>query len=339
MGKVILTADDFGACKFIDDGIYKAIDGGQINTISAFVTHNRSESSIKELVAKRKGMMNNGKYAFNIGLHFSITSGFSLQDKDTSLTVGSPDKPFYFIEAKNYPFHSIDGTDLKNEIIAQLNQLDEWLEEDLIDHVTVHHGVVYLESSLYQLFIETIAAYTNEIKNQKYSGKSIPIRSPQSWFRAKDVPNCCYSPDTGEKQILSEIIVEGFELGYWRRIRETTNSKMQAKKEDANKLGIYCSDYLVDVIYNQSCTEGIDCLLKSISKNDITAEFMLHLGYLQDSENLTDAEFNRLVETEHGINKDYFRKRMIEELKTIEDINLASKLKEFAIQPIFYSDL
>ena len=35
--RVIVTADDFGACKFIDDGIREAIKKGAVSCVSAFI--------------------------------------------------------------------------------------------------------------------------------------------------------------------------------------------------------------------------------------------------------------------------------------------------------------
>jgi len=338
MGKLIITADDYGACQFIDDGIERAIDGGHINTVSAFVTHKKSKDSIKRLLKKRESNLKGGKNAFNIGLHFSITSGFSLQKKDTTLTNIEKDGDFYFFEAKNYPFNSIDENDLYNEVIAQLTKLDEMLDEVLIDHITVHHGITYLDSDLYEVFIKAIADYKGPVGKNKYE-KPISMRSPQSWFRAKDVPNCCYDPETGDKMLLSEIITEGFELRYWKKLKETTNTKMQWKKARAAEFNIKSTDYLVDVIYDQCCSEGLNCLFKVLASQDITAEFMFHLGYQTGADDVAEWDFENKVEGEHGINKKYFYRRMWEELKTIEDINLASQISKFKIQKISYSDL
>lgn len=338
MGKVIVTADDYGACQYIDTGIERAIKGGHVNTVSAFVTHKRSAESITALNKKRKESLAAHSHVFHIGLHFSITSGYSLQNKDTSLTHTEENGQFYFFEAKNYPFNGVDSGDLEKEIIAQLNELDRLLGEDPIDHVSVHHGVVYLDSDLYDVFINTIAAYKGPAGKVKYD-RPIPIRSPQSWFRSDKVHKCCYNPETGEKMLLSEIITEGFELGFWRKLSETTPKKMREKRSKADALHIRTSDLLVDVIYNQCCAEGMDCLFNQLKEKDLTAEFMLHLGYQDGIDHLPEWKFTEAVQTEHGINKGYFYRRMVEELRTIEEINLAAKLKEFQITPIGFSQL
>lgn len=106
--KIILTADDYGACDFIDNGIKDALIKGKINVVSTFVTHQSSEERIKNLLELREELKTNGEYTFNIGLHFSITSGYSLQEKHSSLTRNKTNNNFYFKEAKKYKFRKID---------------------------------------------------------------------------------------------------------------------------------------------------------------------------------------------------------------------------------------
>ena len=51
MGSLILTADDYGACDFIDNGIIQALEQGKINTVTAFVTHPESKQRLDKLLA------------------------------------------------------------------------------------------------------------------------------------------------------------------------------------------------------------------------------------------------------------------------------------------------
>src|ERR1041385_4092208 len=204
-GKVILTADDFGACEFIDKGISRAISNGHINTVSAFVTHVRSEKCTRELVELRKSSTIKN---VNIGLHFSITSGYSLQAGSNTLTKELKEGKYYFKTANYYNFGDVNQDHLRDEIIAQLNQLDSWLGEIKIDHVAVHHGITYLDPIFFQTFIDTISKYKGQ--SGKYKDRSIPIRSPRSWYASHDVKNCCYDPESNQKIIFPGIGTLGF---------------------------------------------------------------------------------------------------------------------------------
>jgi predicted glycoside hydrolase/deacetylase ChbG (UPF0249 family) len=332
-GKLILTADDFGACEFIDNGIIRAVAGGHINTVSAFVTHERSEQSVRKLIELRKSLKKGDDFTFNIGLHFSVTSGVTRQNKPSSLT-SDLTSPYYFRDAGYYQFDQVQLVDLHNEILAQLELLDSWLGDIPIDHVTVHHGITYLDRSFFAVFIQTIAGYSNP----KYAGRHIPIRSPESWIRGR-VANCNFNPDTGEKFLLPGIVMQGLGLGYWKKIKQTTNKSLTAKIEDATGFGLRTSQYLVDVIYDQACPEGLNCLINALKTNDVSAEFMFHLGFLEDEENLSEKEFRQKAPSVHGVDIGYFRKRMREELWSIEEIDLSKSISTSGINRIFYSDL
>src|SRR6266403_4156400 len=127
MGSLILTADDYGACDFIDNGIISALRGGKINTVTAFVTHPGSESRMKTLLDLREELKekNAGFYTFNIGLHFSITSGNPVTG-ESSLVADKRDTngKFEFNQAKDYPFDDIIMEHLDQELTAQLHLLE-----------------------------------------------------------------------------------------------------------------------------------------------------------------------------------------------------------------------
>ena len=147
MASLILTADDYGACDFIDNGIIRALRDRKINTVTAFVTHPDSESRMASLIVLREELkQQHGYYTFNIGLHFSLTSGTALTGR-SSLTdnEAGDDNKFEFHEAKNYPFRKVKHEHLQYELTAQLNLLESWLGNIPIDHVTNHHGVCYLD--------------------------------------------------------------------------------------------------------------------------------------------------------------------------------------------------
>lgn len=72
MGKIIFTADDYGACDYIDSGIEIALKEKRINSVAAFTCFPDSHDRIENLIRFRK---DNG-LDFAIGLHFCVTAGF-----------------------------------------------------------------------------------------------------------------------------------------------------------------------------------------------------------------------------------------------------------------------
>lgn len=337
-GKLILTADDFGASEFIDKGISRAIAEGHVNTVTAFVTHNRSTESITKLAAWRRERAAAGQELFEIGLHFSLTSGSSQLGQKSKLTAKGDNPRLLFHDVDNYPYHIDLVTDMKAELLAQLTRLDTLLGDIPIDHVSSHFNIPYMFPAFYDAFIETIASYRGIPGKYIYDARKIPIRSPVTWFRKPGLPNCAIHPDNGKPVLFPGVGVEGLKNGFMKRIGETKYPRMLEKKIQALEKNIRSPHCLVDVIYDLASEKGINCLLNALEKQqpDFTAEMMFHLGYLEGGENMTPKQFYKHFRPQeeelHGIDIDYFWKRMNEELYTIsEEMNLRQELNNRGI--------
>lgn len=326
MGSIILTADDYGACDFIDNGIIRALHLGKINTVTAFVTHSDSKERMQTLIALREELkqQNGGIYTFNIGLHFSLTSGTALTGK-SSLTCdeAGDDGLFEFHEAKNYPFRKVKSEHLQYELIAQLNLLDEWLDGTFIDHVTNHHGITYLDLRFFEEYINTIAGY----KDEKYKG-NIPIRSPMSWLKSD-------MRFWNNGKILPPIVKQGIELGFWKRIKDITRRKLEIREEYAFRLEINYPIFLADTIYGLPHMENLEFLMKELQPKDYSAEFMFHLGHPGREVRDMQATINDLI-MPHGIDRGYFLHRT-KELEALTQLDLEAKLKEHELEKIFFA--
>lgn len=288
MKGIILTADDFGACDFIDNGIVEGIRHGKINTVSTFITHEDSVSRIENLIKLREE-----GFSFKIGLHLSITSGFSLLNKENSLTSKNSKDRFFFREAKNYPFKKIKTDDFQQEFFAQLKKLDEVLGDEKIDHISCHHGIINFDAKLYEAFLEIIEHHSQHQKD-KYS-KQIAVRSPQPWSRSKF-----------KEKLIYPIHREGTRLGFWKKLPEAIKFK-QKYQETIEKT--FTPNYLIDTIYGRPHKVNFEKLVNDILTEELVCEFMFHLG--SGENNSTEI---------HGIDLSYFEKRK-EELKTLKTTN------------------
>ncbi len=310
--QIILTADDFGACDYINEGIYTAIEKRKINTVSVFVTHLISKSSIENLIKFR----DDNNYDFNIGLHFSINSGHSLLNRKSSLTNKSGGGYHYFKKVKKYKFNKIKLNDIEEELIAQLKKLDDILEDTPIDHISNHCGLVYIDIDFFNRFIKTIKNYNN---NNKYN-KPIPIRSPISWLK---------SMGNGIISTLSAPTVrQGIKLGMSKKFFALTRKKLEERKDAAQKLNIKFPDYLVDIIYGQATTNILEGIVKDFKNNEISAELMFHLGKGNDDPDLIP----------HGINRTYYSKRE-KELDVLLSWDLQADFQKYGISKVGFNQL
>jgi predicted glycoside hydrolase/deacetylase ChbG (UPF0249 family) len=326
MSRIILTADDFGACDFIDNGIVRALHQKKINTVTAFVTHPDSESRVRSLVALREELKeeNQGNYTFNIGLHFSLTSGTALTGR-SSLTEEDSDQ---LREAKNYPFRKIALSDIHKELNAQLELLESWIDNGSIDHVSNHHGITYLDLMFFETYIHTI----NSFKEDKYK-RNIPIRSPRSWIKSgmKTWKN---------GKILVPTVRQGIELGFWKKVFDLTGRKLKIREEHATELVIACPQFLADTIYGLPFTENIEFLFSQLNNPDHkahSAEFMFHLVHPGHEVADLRKTIDELI-MPHGIDRAYFPDRT-KELEALYRLDINAQLQQNGLQRIFFTEL
>lgn len=327
MSSIILTADDYGACDFIDNGIIRALRNNRINTVTTFVTHPDSKSRIESLIDLREELKekNNGQYTFNIGLHFSLTSGTALTGKSSLTDDEAGDHNLYsFHEAKNYPFRKIKHEHLQHELTAQLSLLDEWLGDTPIDHVTNHHGVCYLDLGFFEEYIKTI----NLFKSKKLKA-NLPIRSPMSWLKSD-------MKTWKNGKVLLPTIKQGLNLGFWKKVGDVTNKKLKIREEHAFALEINYPIFLADTIYGLPFEENIKFLLEQMAPKNYSVEFMFHLGHPGREVGDLQQTIDNLI-MPHGIDRSYFLNRT-KELDVLHAINLEQLLADNGIQKISFAE-
>ncbi len=261
MSKLILTADDYGACNYIDSGIIKALKERRLNSVAAFVCFPDSHDRIEQLVKLRK----DEGLSFGIGLHFSATAGFPLTAAKTlRRDANNPASPFKgpdtFFDGTNY-----NRDELSGEIEAQVHALEAILQDAgydknsrQIDSLSNHHGVVYIDNKLFRDYIRLAEFF------------AIPIRSPQPWSTSK------LKKMNFDGKIFNAAVREGMKLGFLQRFWSAPGSKGRVKLADERGLLFpYC---LLDEFYGQPSAGYLQYLLNNYTSKTFASEFMFHLG-------------------------------------------------------------
>jgi len=347
--QIILTADDYGCSDFIDNGVEDAVLDGKINSVACFVSHADSKERIRELLSMKKILQEQNKptAGFGIGLHFSMTSGKALTGQ-SSLTDPNDKNSTYFREAFGYDFSDINPQDLQLELIAQLDKMREIMDGEPIDHLSHHHGFVYMHEPLYNIYVDTLKDY-----NRKH-GLDIPMRSPVAWFRRfnagpadnQDTKSCHHCFDNLDKKLITPAAIEGIKLMMWKKYFQTTYGVMRKRKRVTDDKEIRTPELLCDIIYGQASKDnpdGIRETLKKIfhiySKDDLltcggyaesgfSAEMMFHVG---------KGELDK-ADVPHGINEGYFKGRL-EELDALKTFDLEAALKHTNTTKSIYADI
>lgn len=291
--KLILTADDYGACDYIDSGIIKAIKERRLNSVAAFVCFPDSQERIEKLIQIRK----DEKLSFGIGLHFSATAGFPLTTaKSLRRNANDPSSPFKgpdaFFDGTNY-----NREELGAEIEAQIHAMEAILHDSgydkqskQIDSLSNHHGVVYIDNKLFRDYIRMAEFF------------EIPIRSPQPWSTSK------LKKLNLDRKVFNPAVREGLKLGFLQRFWSAPGSKARVKLADERGLLFpYC---LLDEFYGQPDSLYLEFLLNNYTIKKFASEFMFHLG-----DPALRHEMNALVAANQaeavlpGINFGYFDSR------------------------------
>jgi predicted glycoside hydrolase/deacetylase ChbG (UPF0249 family) len=290
--KLILTADDYGACDYIDSGIIKALKERRLNSVAAFVNFPDSHDRIEKLVKFRK----EEGLSFGIGLHFSLTAGFPLTAaKSLRANKNDAKSPFKGPE-KFFTGNAYSKDDIHEEMTAQVHFLEAVLQDagydktsKQIDSISNHHGVVYIDNPLFREYA-LIAEYFN-----------IPIRSPQPWSTSK------LRKMNFDGKLFNAAVREGFRLGFLQRFWSAPGSGKRRAMADARGLIFpYC---LLDEFYGQPSAGYLQYLLNNYNGHTFAAEFMFHLGDKTLRATAKPAELP-------GINFEYFdyRERELDEL-------------------------
>lgn len=313
-GKIILTADDYGAIDFVDDAIIESIKDGNINCVSTFVCFPTSMARVLRLVELKKELEKINKPSFGIGLHFSITAGNPIYSNDSSLCERVKGIP-QFLNAELYPFTKIVHTHLDKELSAQIERLANWVGGiQNIDHVSNHHGVVYVDE-------EFFTVYSDNIKDHQ-----IPIRSPKLWSRAK------LAYDNELLRELNPLTRYGvYTLKWAREFFEARRDNQRVLEAQFKNLKF--PQVNNDCIYGLPHANNFDVMLSNYPAHIAVSEFMFHLGYAIPSS-------GGLIPTTapNGIDAKYFPTR-VQEFQLLKDYDLSAKIAQGNIDKITFRQL
>lgn len=326
---LIFTADDYGACDFIDRGVLKAIDEGVVTTVSAFINFKkRSSTEPGEAYvgsAKAIAQLRDLHPHFPIGLHLTINTGTPiLKNHEVPELIGNSIHGVRYFNTfeqftpnKYFTPHILKQ--IGNEVRAQIKEFKRVVGE-VPNHISCHFGVLFI----FQNFLEEI------LKEEGISG--IPVRNPIIAFQT---PN----KEKGRNKTILSKAKKFFKKN--SKMRESGTiiakewlldsldsavgvlTKATANKKKLNLLmkhRCHFPDYTMDSLYKRGKNGPVDFegglasfigqippfipefyTLNKNRKGGVCAEFICHLG---------DGPLP--ASAPEGINLDYFAGRKLE---------------------------
>jgi predicted glycoside hydrolase/deacetylase ChbG (UPF0249 family) len=263
--KILLTADDYGVCEFINAAIKKAISEMRINNVGCFVTFPGSETQIKELLLLKDEMekkidpTTQKPFKLGIGLHLSISAGspVSALPADCNMLDGKK----LFREPEGYPIHGIVKEQFVQEFRAQVELLGKWIGGvDKIDFVSNHHGIVYMDDNLFGYYLSVLSPPVYDL----------PVRTPLSWIKS----NLRYIGPP-----IPPVAWEGIKMGYLRHLHDMSSTEINNRRKRMRNTERKSSFCFADTIYGNGRKSVLEHMLKQYNGRTMTTEFMFHLGF------------------------------------------------------------
>ena len=337
---IILTADDFGACDYIDRGIYEAIDQGVVTCVSAFVNfkpRKAGEEGEKYIGSEKALRALDEKHPhLPIGLHLTINTGTPVSKNNLVpglIQHAGQKNPGHFKNIMTFS-GKVTFTDrfvrqIGVEARAQIQRFREILGREP-NHISCHFGILFI----FKNFLEEL------LKPGGISG--IPVRNPIMLFQTPNKENQTNSRILAKAKTFfkrnSKMRDEGKKKAVtW--LKDGTDSALgiifqgatvRSRLKSLMKHKCHFPDYTVGSLYMRGPNDpkdwegGLAKYLGQIPlfipkfytqnenrKGGVVAEFICHLG-----------TGNIPATSPVGINHDYFEGRDIELKRLIEARNV-----------------
>lgn len=300
--RLILTADDFGASKNINDGIRFAAESNAITAISALTNFRESLPELKE-ISEINGDI-------GIGAHLNISTGTPLLSPEEVPSLVDEEGNFFTISEILPRLKKVSLDELRKELRAQLLILHEYEIE--IDHLSDQNGILTYYTPFFDVMIELAQEFDLPIRSPLLAGVKYPkiFTNTQMKKRYRKLAFHC---------VINAPFV-AFDI-----IKYSKVDAMEDKLNRLDELSIPHPDILVESFWGEPTAANLLNILDNLPTG--TSELILHFG--------THAH---PLEVPSGLDRDYFSNRE-KELLTFTSMYLKGYYSHFNITPIGYSDI
>lgn len=299
---MILTADDFGASKNINEGIELAANENVITAISALTNFSESLPDLKRIAENHPHI--------GIGVHLNITTGRPVLGAEQIPSLVNNAGDFHTIDEILSKTKTISLDELRKELRAQITELTKYNIK--LDHLSDQYGIL----SLYSPFFEVMTELAKEF--------NAPVRAPIS--ASTKHPNIFKGTRVNKfrRQIVSRFAFS-HPFKALRLLKYTRIHEMEKKAKKLNDLGVPHPDLLIVSFWGDPTTDNFLHIMEHLPKG--ISEIILHIGTQ-----------TRQVDYPSGLDVDYFKHREYE-LATITNEYLRTHMNHLNIKTIGYSEI
>jgi predicted glycoside hydrolase/deacetylase ChbG (UPF0249 family) len=299
---LIITADDFGASKNINEGIKLAADKETITTISALTNFSESLPELKEISEAHPDI--------GIGIHLNITTGKPVLAAAEIPSLVNAAGNFYTIDELLPVIKSISLSELRNELSAQILALKNMNIK--IDHLSDHNGILSFYTPFFEVVTDLALDFSTPVRTPAIAGIIYPNLFPKSMMSA-------YGRQKATKLAFHEPLKVASLLKYTRL------QEIEKKLQKLDNLGVTHPDLMIEYFWGNPTISNYKYILEHLPEG--CSELILHLG--------TDT---RQANYPSGLDLEYFANRE-QELKTVTGDHLQEYFNHLNIKTIGYSDV
>jgi chitin disaccharide deacetylase len=299
---LIITADDFGASKNINEGIEIAADKRAITTISVLTNFDESWQELKQLSLDHPDI--------GIGVHLNIITGKPVLDAGQIPTLVNSSGTFYTIDELLPKLAGISADDLKKELRAQIMALTG--NNINLDHLSDQDGIL----SLYGPFFDILTDLAKEF--------NVPLRAPSvASVKYPELFRESHLNKHGKQIALRFAMNNPFKA--IKLVKYCHVPEMDRKAAKMDELGIPHPDLLIDTFWGDPTQTNYLNILEHLPNG--ISELILHVGTSTRQENYPN-----------GLDIGYFENRE-KELAIVTDAHLKEYYNNLNIRTIGYSKI
>jgi predicted glycoside hydrolase/deacetylase ChbG (UPF0249 family) len=300
--RVIITADDYGVCENVNEGISLAARLRCISNVSAFTNFGDSLGGLKALSLECPWL--------GIGVHLNLNAGKPVTAPEHIPTLVNGEGYFYNITEFVLHLPDISGEEVLTEMRAQMKKL---IASGIkLDHISSHFGVL----SFYPLYFE--------LGNRLAREFDVPVRSPVA--ASRKFPEVYKNENTHRLvRKLAWKLALRHPVVAMKLAGQFNIGEMERKSGELDALGIPHPGMMIDSFYGDPTPSNLMHILENLPPG--TSEILVHLG-----------NHNRQQEYPAGLDTVYLRNRECE-LMTITSPYLQECLSSLNIKKVSYSDL
>lgn len=299
---LIITADDFGASKNINEGIKFAVEKKAVTSISVL-------SNFTEYLPDLKRISDNHP-DIGIGVHLNIITGKPLLRAGQIPSLVGTNGNFYTFEELLCNITSISVDELRKELRAQIIVLEKY--DISIDNLSDQYGVL----SIYSPFFEVVTELAQEF--------SLPVRSPI--IASVKYPDILSNSNKVKlvrqtvRRMAFRAPFKTIRLRKYFRIHE-----MERKSQKLDEYGILHPDLLIDSFWGYPTAANLIHIIENLPNG--VSEIVFHFG-----------SYDRQKKYPNGLDLEYFNKREYELLTGTSEY-LKKYIDYLNIRTICFSEL